>query len=136
MRLLAGVVRKLEIARPPGEEIGQPELDDRAPGMVGGPFEQAIDRAQRPDRDRGVRLGAVVDQPLRARVHRLEHLEPALVVGGQQVHELRLEVERLTERLAPLCLAHGVQQHLDRLGIAALGGAGKVQRCLRQVPAH
>ena len=135
VRLLAGVVRKLEIARPPGEEIGQPELDDRAPGMVGGPFEQAIDRAQRPDCDRGVRLGAVVDQPLRARVHSLEHLEPAQVVRGQQVHELRLEVERLTERLASLCLTHGVQQHLDRLGIAALGGPGKVQRCLREVPA-
>ena len=133
VRLLAGLVCRLEVARPPGEEIREAELDDRPPRMVGGALEQAVDRAQGPDRDRGVGLGAVVDQPLRARVHRLEHLEPALVVGGQQVDELGLQLERLAVGLAPLGLAHRVEQHLDRLGIAALGRAGEVQRRLRQV---
>ena len=126
--------RLLELARAPGEEVGQPELHDRAARIVGGALEQAVDRTQRPDGDGGVRLGAVVDQPLRARVHRLEDLQPALVVGRQQLDELGLQVERLPERLSPLGLAHGVQQHLDRLGVAALGGAGEVQRRLGQVP--
>ena len=98
-------------------------------------LEQLVDRAQRPDRDRRVRLGAVIDQPLGARVvHRLEHLEPALVVGRQQLDQLGLQVQRLPERLAALGLAHRVQQHLDRLRVAAFGRAGEVDRRLRQVP--
>ena len=128
MRLPAGLLRAVELAHPPGQEVGEAELDDRSPGVIGGALEQPVDRAQRLDRDRGVGLGAVVDQPLGARVHRLEHLEPALVVRGQQVDELRLQLERLAVRLAPLGLAHRVEQHLDRLRIPALGRAGEVQR--------
>ncbi len=134
VRLSTSLIRLVELAHPPGEESREPELDDRPPGMVGGTLEQAVDGTQRLDRDRGIRLRAVVDQPLGARVHRLEHLEPALVVGGEEIDELGLELERLAVRLAPFGLAHRVQQHLDRLRIAPLSRAGEVQRRLGEVP--
>jgi hypothetical protein len=57
-----------------------------------------------------------------------------LIAGRQQLDELGLQLQRLPERLPPLGLAHRVQQHLDRLGIAALRRAREVQRRLRQVP--
>ena len=62
-----------------------------------------------------MRLGAVIDQPLRPPVHRLEYLQPARVGGGQQLDQFGLQIERLAERLALLGLAHRVEQHLDRL---------------------
>ena len=133
-RLPAGVLGRVELARPPGKEVGKAEVDDRPARVVGGALEEAVDRAQCGDRDRRVGLGAMVDEPLRARVHRLEHLEPALVVGRQQLDELGLEVERLAERLPALGLAHGVQEHVDRLRVAPLGRAGEVQCRFGQVP--
>ena len=93
-------------------------------------LEQAVDGAQGLDGDRGVGLGPVVDQPLRALVHRIQHLEPAGVVGREQVDELGLQLERLAVGLASLGLAHRVQQHVDGLGVSALGRAGVVQRGL------
>jgi hypothetical protein len=116
----AGLICRVELAHPPGEESREPELHDRSPDMIGRALEQAVDGTERLDRDRGIRLRAVVDQPLGARVHRLEHLEPTLVVGGQEVDKLGLELERLAVRLAAFGLAHRVQQHLDRLRVASL----------------
>jgi hypothetical protein len=115
VRLQARLVRLLELSGPPREERRQPELDDRAPGLVGGVLKQAVDGSQGLDGDRGVGLGPVVDQPLGALIHRIQHLEPSGVVGRQQLDELGLQLERLAISLASFGLAHRVQEHVDRL---------------------
>ena len=76
----------------------------------------------------------MVDQPLGPRVHRVEHFEPALVVGRQEIDELGLQLERLAVCLAPLRLAYRVEQHFDRLRIPALGRPSEVQRGFREMP--
>ena len=130
--LPARLLRRFELAHPPGQEGGQAELHHRPAAVIGGTLEQAVDRTQGLDGDRGIGLGPVVDEPLGARVHRLQHLEPALVIRGQEVDELRLQLERLAVRLASLGLAHGVEQHFNRLRIPPHGGTGEMQRGLRQ----
>ena len=60
--------------------------------------------------------------------------QPAPVPRGKDVDEGTKDLERLPVAPPLLGLAEGLLQHLDGLVVAAVGGAGEVQRCFSQVP--
>ena len=124
---LGGRRRFFQLQRAPRQEARQPALHHRPRQWLGAVVHQGVDLSQGRHRRAGVGVGPVVDDPL-GLPQRLRHRQPAAVTGREDLDQRAQDLQRLPVAAALLGLLERLEQDLDRLVVAPVGGAGEVQR--------
>ena len=125
-RLAVRAFGLLEVARTQEQEVGQAELARSPLGKVRGFLQKGVNCLHGPADPHHDVVGPVVDHPLGPPRHRRQDLQPAVVVGRQQLDKRSQDRQRLTVCLPPLGLAQAFPEGLDRLPISDLGRPSEV----------
>jgi hypothetical protein len=118
----------LQVAKTPGKQPCQVAIDQHQTCRVVGPARQRrLDPPERPDTWCWVEGMAVVGRgPLGIVGHRIQHLDPALVLRRHDVGERGEDHECLGEDTLRPGVAQGADQRRDGFRVIRLGRAGKV----------
>ena len=116
----------VELAGPPAEEGGQPELDGGAPGRPSEPGEGLVHGPQRRNPEDGVDVGPVVDDPLRLPGEGVDDVGPSRVAGREQLHQGTEDGERFPVGPGLFGGTDRLPQHADGLVVTGVGRGHEV----------
>ncbi len=131
-RFLARAFCSVQIRQPPSEEVGETEFHHRPRSRIDRRREDVLDREHRLDPESRVRVGPMVDHPLRLPRQRFEDVQPALVAGRDELDQGVEDHQRLVVGAPFLGLPNSVAERPNRLIVADLGGAREVGSSLAE----